>query len=522
MTYILDNNNDIIAHLKQREAQQSQLIAMSGALACVTTTKELNNVVNTIIKNTIGLSRFMICIESECQQVYKLFYHNNAAEYTKHKGDSYSKNMDIFTSVINAPEPVILSRNDYRQTAGIPSCIKDAFQENIVTMVCCALPSKQYKGVLFIGFEKGTPQRNSLHLIKMLLVQLSITLANIILLEKIITVTPEAKTGALPSATAETVNSMGIIGNSQPMHKVRSLIQLVSNTNSGVLIQGESGTGKELVANAVHYNSDRHSKPFIKINCAAIPHSLLESELFGHEKGSFTGAVAKKIGKFELAHTGTLFLDDVCEMPLELQVKLLRALQEKEIQRIGGTTTITVDTRIIAATNKDLQDQVTAGNFRADLFYRLNVFPINIPPLRERLDDMPHLVRFFIHRYCTKNKRPVKTIAARALNALSIYHWPGNVRELEHAIERAVLLSPDKVIKEVPVGNQKPAAPAGGTTVIKPWNEFEKEYILTVLKFCKGKVSGPNGAASLLDMPPTTLNSKMEKLGIKKRHYLLD
>ncbi|MTH17712.1 AAA family ATPase [Flavobacterium sp. LC2016-01] len=314
---------------------------------------------------------------------------------------------------------------------------------------------------------------------------------------------------------------MGIIGNSEATKNLRSLIKLVSVTSSNVLIQGESGTGKELVAKAIHQNSKRAKKPFIKINCAAIPDSLIESELFGYEKGSFSGAISQKIGKFEQAHQGTLFLDNINEMTLDLQVKLLRAIQEKEIQRIGGNTTIIVDTRIITSCNKNLLEEVTAGNFRADLFYRINVFPIEIAPLRDRKDDLADLALFFVNNYCSKNEKPLKTIAPSLFNSLKAYHWPGNVRELEHTIERALLLTPGKVIKELDSNNYKTILSTDNTS-IKPWNEFEKEYILKVLKLCGGKISGPNGAASFLKIPYTTLNSKMKKLGISKRHYLSD
>jgi formate hydrogenlyase transcriptional activator len=383
-------------------------------------------------------------------------------------------------------------------------------------MVSLALPSKYFKGVAFFGFGRGHgPERDTLRLMKMLSIQLGITLTNILLLEKAI---PGISTSEPEITIAHQTAGMGIIGQSEAMQKVRSLIKLVSDSDSGVLILGDSGTGKELVAKAIHDNSVRNAKELVKVNCAAIPKNLLESELFGHEKGSFTGAIAQKKGKFEQANKGTLFLDEIGEMPLELQVKLLRALQEKEIQRIGSNGHITVDTRIIAATNRDLQEEVKKGNFRADLYYRLNVFPIEVPALRERTEDIPELANFFIQRYAAKNKKPFKTIAVKALNTLKIYPWPGNVRELEHALERAFLLSPDKIIKEVHINNSKNFA--ASDNAIKPWYEFEKEYILTVLKFCKGKISGTSGAAALLEMPPTTLKSKMERLGIKKRHYL--
>lgn len=513
-------NNEIIARIQQREQEQSLLISMSESLASVTTRAELNEAANTILKSTLGFNHFSICVEDQAQKGYNLFYHIIPAEVTKNKSVLFTDGSTIFSTVLNSPEPIILPKNEFLKAPTLPSFLKEAIQGYSHTMAAFSIPSKHLKAVAFIGFGRGSdPERTTLRLMKLVSVQVGITLTNIMLLEKIIPTAATAQTE--PEATEVAVSAdMGIIGKSEAMQKVRSLINLVSNTDSGVLILGESGTGKELVAKAIHDNSERNNKLLIKVNCAAIPKNLLESELFGHEKGSFTGAIAQKKGKFEQAHKGTLFLDEIGEMPMELQVKLLRALQEKEIQRIGSNDHIKIDTRIIAATNRDLQEEIKKGNFRADLYYRLNVFPIEVPALKDRTDDISDLVSFFIQRYCTKNKRPLKTLAAKVLESLTRYNWPGNVRELEHAIERALLLSPEKIIKEIQLNNHKDIATVAGNATIKPWYEFEKEYILTVLKFCKGKISGTNGAAILLEMPPTTLKSKMERLGIKKRHYL--
>ena len=520
MTYS-SGNNEIIARIQQREQEQSQVIAMSESLAPVTKRNELNEIVNNVLKTTLGFSTLVVCTEDKSQKGYNIQYHNNPADYTKYKSAVYTEDNPVFTSVLNSPEAIVLPKSEIGKISEIPTFIKEAFQGPVTNIVACTIPSKYFKGIVFLGFTRGTaPEKNILRLIKMLSVQFGITLTNILLSEKIIPVSEVFDNESISHAVTASVDDMGLIGNSEAMQKVRSLIKLVSDSDSGVLILGESGTGKELVAKALHDNSGRSGKQLIKVNCAAIPKNLLESELFGHEKGSFTGAIAQKKGKFEYAHNGTLFLDEVGEMPLELQVKLLRVLQEKEIQRIGSNIHITVNTRIIAATNRDLQEEVKNGNFRADLYYRLNVFPIHVPPLKDRPDDIPDLANFFIQRYAVKNNKPQKNITTKALKALKLYNWPGNVRELEHALERAFLLSPDKTIKEILVGNPKETVPSH--PAIKPWFEFEKEYILTVLKFCEGKISGPNGAAALLQMPPTTLQSKMERLDIKKRHYLSD
>lgn len=514
------NNNEINLRLQQREREQLQTFQMCEILSSITTRHELNDCVNNMLKNIIGFNDLMIFIENKDKKGYILNYHSDPVTYIKYKNDSYSENSGIFTAAFNAPEPIIFSSNDLKKSSQIPLCIHESFQKNVRKALGFAIPSKYYNGVLLFGFASETiPVRSVLYTTKIVSRQLCITLKNILFLEKNIHDSSNNETYNA-FALKEIEDHMGIIGNSAPIEKVRNLIKIVSTVDSSVLIQGESGTGKELIAKAVHYNSLRNQKPFIIVNCAAIPENLIESELFGHEKGSFTGAIAKKIGKFEQAHLGTLFLDDVSEMPLDLQVKLLRTLQEKEIQRIGSMSSTIVDIRIIAATNKDLQAEVNKGTFRSDLFYRLNVFPINVPPLRERREDIADLVNYFLQLCAAKNKKPLKTITTKLLNLLKMHEWPGNVRELENTIERASLLTSEKVIKEIQLNSFKEDSIIKGINPIKPWKEFEKEYILSVLKFCKGKVSGPTGAASFLEMPSTTLNSKMEKLGIKKRHYL--
>ncbi|PZR20570.1 MAG: Fis family transcriptional regulator [Flavobacterium psychrophilum] len=510
-------HNEIIARIQQREQEQSLVISISESLAPVSGRSEFSEVVTNQLKNALAFNHFTICIEDETSKNFRLYYHHIPSEYIKLKTAVFNDSSGIFEQVLNSAEPVLIPKSELVKTTGLPSFLKDTLQNFTHSVAAFSIITKRSKMVAFLGFGRdAVPERNILRIIKSLSSQLGITITNILLLENIIPSSQMIEEDI--QAPSEIPGDLGIIGNSEAMQKVRSLIKLVSNTDSGVLILGESGTGKELVAKAIHENSERANKQLVKINCAAIPKNLLESELFGHEKGSFTGAIAQKKGKFEQAHKGTLFLDEVGEMPLELQVKLLRALQEKEIQRIGSNGHINVDTRIIAATNRNLQDEVNKGNFRADLYYRLNVFPIEVPALRERTDDIPDLANFFIQRYAIKNKKSLKSIAAKALNTIKVYHWPGNVRELEHAMERAFLLSPEKTIKEIQIGIAKEISK---NAFIKPWNEFEKEYILSVLKFTKGKISGPNGAAALLEIPPTTLNSKMERLGIKKRHYLL-
>lgn len=317
-------------------------------------------------------------------------------------------------------------------------------------------------------------------------------------------------------------NFHGIIGQSDPMLRVFELIRQVAPLDTSVLILGETGTGKEGVANCIHMLSPRRGKPFVKVNCAALPIHLIESELFGHEKGAFTGALEKRIGKFERADGGTIFLDEIGDMPADMQVKLLRVLQEKEVERIGGNGPVKVNVRIIAATNRNLEKEIAEGRFRLDLYYRLHVFPIMLSALRERRDDIPLLVSHFIRLYAAATGKQVEDVSPGVLKQLKEYSWPGNVRELQNIIERSVLLAHDKVIREItlPSLTKKETPAVTAETDIKTIVELEREHILTVLKKCNHKISGPGGAAELLNLPPSTLASKMKKLGIVKRHTL--
>ena len=282
---------------------------------------------------------------------------------------------------------------------------------------------------------------------------------------------------------------------------------------------GESGTGKERIADCIHNLSNRKNKPFIKVNCATLPANLIESELFGHEKGAFTGAIDKRIGKFEKANNGTIFLDEIGEMPVELQVKLLRVLQEKEIEPIGSKAPIKIDVRIIAATNRNLEKEVAEGRFRLDLYYRLNVFPVTLPALRERKEDIPALAYHFINYYNHKAGKKVSSISDTALKNMMAYNWPGNIRELEHLMERNVLLAKGKMIEEVALPLlQKVNTSANDASRIKTIHENERDYIISVLKKCNGRIWGVGAAAEVLNIPPSTLKSKMKKLGIKKEY----
>ena len=325
-----------------------------------------------------------------------------------------------------------------------------------------------------------------------------------------------------------------IVGKSEALRRVLTLVETVAPTDSTVLIYGETGTGKELIARAVHDLSSRRSNAFVKLNCAAIPTGLLESEMFGHEKGAYTGAIAQRIGRFELAHRGTVFLDEIGEIPLELQPKLLRVLQEREFERLGSTRTLRTDARLIAATNRDLEALVNEQKFRSDLYYRLNVFPVRVPALRERPDDIPLLVRHFVQQFSRRMNRSVDTIPSETMTTLVRYHWPGNIRELQNVIERAVILSSGSVLK-VPTDELRlrisakgdgsvlrdsgtDSAPAGDSSkgrLRAALNDAERQEIVATLEKTNWKVAGPNGAAALLGMNRSTLQSRMQKLGVR-------
>jgi formate hydrogenlyase transcriptional activator len=303
-----------------------------------------------------------------------------------------------------------------------------------------------------------------------------------------------------------------VIGSSPALEDVLEQVERVAPTDSTVLIQGETGTGKELIAHAIHNISSRCGCPFVRLNCAAIPLDLLESELFGHEKGAFTGAIAQKIGRFELADKGTLFLDEVGDIPQALQPKLLRVLQEQEFERLGSTRTHKVDVRLVAATNRDLAEMVNRGQFRSDLYYRLNVFPVLLPPLRGRPEDVPALVMHFVEIFGRRMGRKIDRIPAATMSALASYHWPGNIRELQNLIERAVILSSDGVLPNpLPTTGTQPVTVSATATTLR---ESERSLILQTLEEVGWVIGGPKGAASKLGLKRTTLIHKMQKLGI--------
>jgi len=311
-----------------------------------------------------------------------------------------------------------------------------------------------------------------------------------------------------------------IVGSSEALRRVLAQVAKVAPVDSTVLILGDTGTGKELIARAIHKRSTRSARAFVRVNCASIPQSLIASELFGHEKGAFTGALQRRLGRFEVADGGTIFLDEIGELPAETQIALLRVLQEREFERVGSGQPISVDVRVLAATNRDLKAAVAGGTFREDLFYRLNVFPIQMPSLRERVDDIPLLVEYLIERYAKKAGKKIRNIQKKTLELFQAYDWPGNIRELQNVIERAVVLcdgetfSVDETWLKRDGQRSGPAVPFVATLV-----EREKEMIETTLAACRGRVAGPLGAATKLGIPRQTLESKIKTLGIDKHRF---
>ena len=306
-------------------------------------------------------------------------------------------------------------------------------------------------------------------------------------------------------------NFEDIIGQSQALRSALVKVEQVAPSDTNVLILGETGTGKELIARAIHQASPRKARPLVKVNCAALPAQLIENELFGHEKGAFTGANVSQIGRFELANHGSIFLDEIGELPLEVQSKLLRVLQDGELERLGNPRTIKVDVRVIAATNRDLLSEKQAGRFRQDLYYRLSVYPLTLPPLRERSEDIPLLVQFFVQKLNKKLGKQIDMIPQRTMSALQQYAWPGNIRELENVLERAMLTTPDQVLRV-----ELPSHKAATSETQQTLEEHEREYIQRILETTKGRIHGPQGAAVILGINPWTLSSRMKKLGIKK------
>jgi formate hydrogenlyase transcriptional activator len=437
-------------------------------------------------------------------------------------------------------KPVIYNRCDLQTIS--PAIGQALLSEGIQCLCCLPLIAKnRVLGTLNLGSQNERAFHGDVELLMQVANQTAIALENALAYQQIAELRDKLRKEKLYlEDEIRTEYQFGeIVGGSAVLRRVLQLVETVSPTDSTVLIRGETGTGKELIARAIHNLSGRRERTFVKLNCAAIPTGLLESELFGHEKGAFTGAIAQRIGRFELAHQGTLFLDEVGDIPLELQPKLLRVLQEMEFERLGSTRTQRVNVRLVAATNRDLPQLVREGQFRSDLFYRLSIFPITVPPLRERAEDIPKLVRYFAQKYSRRLNKRISVIPTEAMEQLTSYPWPGNIRELENFIERAVILSRADEL-ELPLAELRSredsrivaADPRSrerrpqhqdknhrgdiGIRDVKTLEEAEREHILKVLTATHWQIGGTDGAAMRLGMKRTTLHSKMKRLGITR------
>ncbi|HZZ16570.1 MAG TPA: sigma 54-interacting transcriptional regulator, partial [Candidatus Sulfotelmatobacter sp.] len=413
--------------------------------------------------------------------------------------------------------PLIFSVSQMR---GFPAGTTDYFLSEGIKALCCVplLRHKNPLGVLVLGSTRADAfHSDDLVLLNQVAAQLAVALENTQIAREVKRLRSQLglEVGYLKGEATTQLNFEEIIGESLALQEVLDRVGVVATSEATVLLLGETGTGKGLIARAIHRISKRKERAFLTLNCAAIPTGLLESELFGHEKGAFTGAVSQKIGRLELADKGTLFLDEIGEIPLELQPKLLRVLQDHEFERLGGTRTIKVDLRLIAATNRELARSVAEKEFRSDLFYRLNVFPIRMPSLRERREDIPLLVRYFVRKFALAMDRDIHSIPRETMDALLNWHWPGNVRELENFVERSVILTEGTALRA-------PLAEFLAETLSSAEHSLEgteREYIVRVLRETGGMISGPRGAAKRLGVKRTTLQSKMQRLGIRRTEY---
>jgi formate hydrogenlyase transcriptional activator len=525
----------VLEDLRNREKEKEILLTISKELTSVKQRKDVLSILKNQFERLSFYNDIVIARVDDNNETFSGFVVNEEdqriedPDYPEMRDAHHPFPDGVFEVALRAEKPVVFNVEELAKKPTTLPYIKFIYENGTVEMIGISLRDG-YKeiGVLFLFSPKRIPfSELQFNLAQGIGNQLGTVVANILANEKITRQLEEIRLYKeqleeekqyLQEEVSSGYRYNEIIGNSPEIQKTFHLLSQVAFANSTVLILGETGTGKELVARAIHNASSRKDKLMVKVNCATLPANLIESELFGHEKGSFTGATEKRIGKFELANNGTLFLDEIGEMPSDLQVKLLRAIQEKEIERIGGKNPIKINVRIIAATNRNLQKEVEEERFRNDLYYRLNVFPITLPALRERKEDIPLLVSHFIDRYAKNTGKNVLNISAKAMKELLAYDWPGNVRELEHLIERSVLMTTGSVIKEIHLPSNKKMVMEKvlEEEILKTHEENEREHIIRVLNKTNGKIYGPGGAAAILNLRVSTLNSKISKLGIKK------
>lgn len=519
-----DQNIDLMrARLQEMQKDYMIISSITSAFAEITDKKHFSIVLNQSFKNEFQFNEVLILTARDKQEI---FYSSLITD--KPDNNHYNSPDIYFEQCLQSSEPVVFYLRDFSEKkTSVPPYFIDAKKTGMhMAIGFCLPPVGDHKNVIFLFYKSITEFNDRLErILRGISTQLSITIRNIFFSEKLDDFKIPAASSHKDSEKSPQSKQVdkkgfhGIIGDSEAMQRIYQQISQVASSPSSVIIYGETGTGKELIAQAIHELSSSSHHSMVRINCASIPAHLIESELFGHEKGSFTGAAEQRKGKFEQAHDSTIFLDEIGELPLALQGKLLRVLQEKEIERIGGNKVIKVNARIIAATNRRLEEEVTKGNFRSDLFYRLNVFPIYLPALRDRREDIPLLAHYFLEKLNLKTGKKIKGFAQKAMHAMVENTWSGNIRELENMIERSILTAKDGMIRKMDLPKLFEQITADQDFQIKTLCEVEREHILKTVEKCNGRIFGPQGAALLLGLPPTTLISKMQKLGIQKEHY---
>jgi formate hydrogenlyase transcriptional activator len=508
--------------ISKKQEEQSFLLAFSNDITQARTKQDLQTAISTVLDKTMHTQFAMIRvidddgIHMSAFMFDRTLFAKAKVDFDKMAADKITI-QEVYTAQVLASEDglVFNVEEELRSGNAYAKLWKTAGLRNMY-----GLPLRV--GNKNIGTIWLLADRLSQLMLKGICAQISIVIANIQANEKLLAYKKrlEVENDYLKEQIKTIYNFSEIVGSGDEMQKVYRLMSLVAESNTTVLVLGETGTGKELIARALHNTSPRRDKLMVKVNCAALPANLIESELFGHERGAFTGAIDRRIGKFELANHSSLFLDEIGELPLEAQAKLLRVIQEREVERVGGKQIIKIDVRLIAATNRNLEDEVKAGRFRADLYFRLNVFPISLPPLRDRAEDIEPLTHFFVQKYSRNTGRKIRKVSPKVIHQLRSYTWPGNVRELEHLIERSILLTTDGTLNEVYIPlhtdtEKKDVA----YRLNRSLEEVERDHIIDTLKRCAGKISGTGSAAEVLKIPGNTLHSKIKKLGITKNEY---
>jgi formate hydrogenlyase transcriptional activator len=518
---VLHDESAQAAHrqLTQERDRQQLLLEVNNAVVAHLDLADLFTAVSRCLRTVIqhdGSSLLLFNAETGQWRIHVLDFANNES-FIEEGGDKDCPESPSCRAIATG-QPAVFRENDLQEMAGSSHIAQKLLERGVKSF--CSLPLLSHNrtmGALNVGRRKDDGfGSEDVELLRQVAQQIAIAVENALAYKQIAELKDKLTEEKLylQEEIQTEYNFQEIVGESQTLRRVLKEVQTVAATSSTVLILGETGSGKELIARALHNLSDRRERTFVKLNCAAIPTGLLESELFGHERGAFTGAIATKIGRFETADRGTLFLDEVGEIPLELQVKLLRVLQEQEFERLGSTRTVRVDVRVVSATNRDLGQMVEEQKFRSDLYYRLKVFPITLPPLRERAEDIPALVRHFAQKFALRMKKRIETIPAESMKALQAYPWPGNVRELENFIERAVILTSGPDLR-APLSELRVLSPPSNGS-LKTLEDAEREHILKALRETKWTIGGASGAAAKLGMKRTTLQSKMQKLGIMR------